>query len=122
LASIIVIDDDAQIVDLLVQMLSAEGHQVLGAVDAEAAMELFAEHPADLIITDIIMPNKDGFETIQAFRHCDHDVKILAISGGGRFGEGSFLREAKMLGADMVLMKPLDRKQLVESVRQLVGS
>lgn len=122
MASIIVIDDDAQIVDLLVQMLSAEGHHVVGASDAEAAMELFAEQPADLIITDIIMPNTDGFETIRAFRQCDHDVKIIAISGGGRFGEGSFLREAKMLGADTVLMKPLDRKQLVETVRQLVGS
>ena len=115
------IDDDAQIVELLVQMLGQEGHHVVGATDAEGAMELFAEQPADLIITDIIMPNKDGFETIQAFRQCDHHVKILAISGGGRFGEGSFLREAKMLGADTVLMKPLHRKQLVETVRQLVG-
>ena len=122
MAYIIVIDDDAQIVDVLVQMLRAEGHHVVGAADAEAAMELFAEHPAGLIITDIIMPNTDGFETIQAFRQCDHDVKILAISGGGRFGEGSFLREAKLLGADTVLMKPLDRKQLVETVRHLVGS
>jgi DNA-binding response OmpR family regulator len=117
-----VIDDDAQIVDLLVEMLLLEGHHVVGAPDPEAAMELFAEHPADLIITDIIMPNKDGFETIQAFRQCDHDVKILAVSGGGRFGEGSFLREAKLLGADMALMKPLGRKHLVETVRQLVGS
>jgi hypothetical protein len=48
-------------------------------------------------------------------------VKILAISGGGRFGEGSFLREAKLLGADMALMKPLGHKHLVETVRQLVG-
>ena len=106
MATILVVDDDALLVNMLVETLLLEGHEVTSASDGEEAINVFAKSPADLVITDILMPNKDGFETIQAFRNTYQDVRILAVSGGGLSGEGSFLKEARLFGADLVLMKP----------------
>ncbi len=120
LASILVIDDDPQVLETLLEMLRQMGHEAVGATDADVAMEQFSQAPADLVITDIVMPNKDGFETIQAFRRSHNDVKILAVSGGGRFGQGSFLKEARLFGADLALMKPFSQRELLAAVQALV--
>jgi DNA-binding response OmpR family regulator len=120
LASIIVIDDDPQVLETIVEMLRQMGHDVVGATDADVAISQFSKAPTDLVITDIVMPNKDGFETIQAFRRSHNDVKILAVSGGGRFGQGSFLKEAKLFGADLALMKPFTQRELRAAVDALV--
>lgn len=115
-----VIDDDPQVLETLLEMLRQMGHQVVGSTDADAAMNQFSQAPVDLVITDIVMPNKDGFETIQAFRRNYNDVKILAVSGGGRLGQGSFLKEAKLFGADSALMKPFTQRELLAAVGALI--
>jgi DNA-binding response OmpR family regulator len=117
-----VIDDDPQVLETLLEMLRQMGHYVVGSTDADVAINQFSQAPADLVITDIIMPNKDGFETIQAFRRSHNDVKILAVSGGGRFGQGSFLKEAKLFGADLALMKPFSQQELLAAVEALLAA
>ncbi len=84
MSRILLIDDDPSIRDVLGQMLSAAGHTVVTARDGRAGQAAFERDRADLVITDIIMPDREGIETIKALRAIDPAVPIIAISGGGR--------------------------------------
>ena len=103
---IIVIDDDPLIRAALGSALSSWGHEVTCAENGKQGFELFARSSADLLITDIIMPEQEGIETIIEIRKSAPDLPIIAISGGGRIGATDFLRMARSLGADVVLEKP----------------
>jgi DNA-binding NtrC family response regulator len=82
-ARILVIDDDEQILRTLHQVLEMEGHEVLDAPNGKEGMRIFEEHGADLVVTDIVMPEKEGIETIKELHEGNPDLKIIAISGGG---------------------------------------
>jgi DNA-binding response OmpR family regulator len=118
---ILVVDDDETIRTLLTTILEREGFEVSAAADGKEAIRLFRRHPADLIITDIIMPEQEGLKTIFDLRRDHPDVSIIAISGGGQYGLGSYLDAAAALGADATFSKPFDRIELVKSVRQLLS-
>ena len=123
---ILVVDDDDQIRALLREVLERDQFEVMDAADGDAALALQRKYPADLIITDLIMPAKDGIETIMEFRKEFPFVKIIAISGGGPLGPGrvaadDYLRLSKAFGVICTFSKPIDFKKLVDKIRQLLA-
>ena len=113
---ILVIDDDILVRDTIVRILDRRGYQVLVAEDGAHGLRIFrSEHP-DLVITDIIMPEKEGLETIREIRSECPDAKIIAISGGARIGNMDFLKFAGKLGAAELIAKPFDPTDLVKTV------
>jgi len=120
MAKILIIDDDEQMRAMLQQMLSRFGHEVTQAANGTEGLERFRADPADLVITDLIMPDKEGIETIVELRRDFPHVKIIAISGGARCGTLDFLPLAKRLGASSTLAKPFEREQLLETVHHVL--
>ena len=118
MARILVIDDDVQIRTLLKEILQQEGYEVVDAPDGLEGVRLYREDPADLVITDIIMPEKEGLEIIRELRTDFPEVKIMAISGGGRIGPEPYLQIAQRLGAQSILTKPIGRDELIGAVRE----
>jgi CheY-like chemotaxis protein len=122
MARILVLDDDAVMREVLRAMLEAAGHEVIDAADGEAGMEIYRTQPTDLIVTDMIMPEKTGMEAIAELKQEFPDVKIIAISGGGeKSGPYSYLMMAKRLGAKRILMKPIKHQELVEAVSEVLA-
>jgi CheY-like chemotaxis protein len=117
--TILVIDDDAVIRSFLRRFLEKEGFHVSEAEDGEAALRRMESGPADLVIVDIFMPRKDGFETIRELKGRKTPCKILAISGGGTIGRLDYLDLAKIFGANAVLAKPISRDALITTVSSL---
>ncbi len=116
MARILIIDDEDELRSMLRQMLEQAGHAVTEAVNGAVGIQLYEQDRPDLIITDIIMPEKEGVETIIALRQADPNLPIIAISGGGRLEATDFLTMAKKLGARHTLSKPFRRDQLLEAV------
>ncbi len=121
MAKILVIDDDEQIRAMLRQLLEKQGYEVFIASDGVEGLKLFRKESIDLIITDIIMPEKEGIETIRELVNEFPDVKIIAMSGGGRIGPEAYLRMAKGFGASHTFTKPIDLKELSEAVKKLIS-
>ena len=121
MAKILVIDDSEDIRILLHEALQAAGHSVVEAADGEAGLRSYREHYPDLVITDIVMPNKEGLETIMELRRESPGVKIVAMSGGTRGMVISFLPAAKKLGADYTLPKPFSLAELQAVVDDALG-
>jgi DNA-binding response OmpR family regulator len=120
MARILVVDDSAVVRRVIREALEFEGHDVLVAEDGGEALDLFRGDPTDLVITDIVMPEKEGIETILELRELNSGVKILAMSGGGLFSPEVHLTPARMLGADETLSKPFTARELIETVERLL--
>ena len=118
--SILVIDDDETIRVLLRAILERDGYQVVDAPDGGEGLKQYRENPTDLVITDLIMPGKEGIETIRDLRREFPHVKIIAVSGGGRIGPDSYLKMAKGVGALRTLSKPFDRMTLLKAVEEVI--
>lgn len=116
MAKILIADDDPEILKFLTTILTLEGHQIKAVADGEMAVQAAAKEKFDLIITDIIMPNKEGIETIMEIKEMSPTMRILAISGGGRQGRMDFLRMAEMVGAYEVLAKPFEPRDLLKKI------
>ena len=117
-SQILVIEDDRAVRELMLHTLSRAGYRVLSAEDGNEGMNLFrTEHP-DLVITDIVMPQKEGFETIMALRKEQPGVKVIAMSGGGRHGTEDYLQVARKLGACRTVSKPFLRDEMLRVVRE----
>lgn len=109
--SILIVDDDETVRDLLVLTLGRLGHTVLQAANGNEAMALFRQHRPDMVITDMVMPDRDGIETIMDLRRDGSTVPIIAISGNSLL-TGLYLKTAQQLGALQVLSKPFTLEQL----------
>ena len=121
MANILVIDDEAPLRRFVTLALKKQGHSLSEAADGAEALRILAERPIDLVITDLMMPEIDGIETILELRRLYPATKIIAISGGGEFQSGAdFLRAAESLGADRTLAKPFQFKQLLPAVQALL--
>ena len=118
---VLVIDDDEQIRVLLQQMMEWAGFDVMVAENGKVAMQMHSAQPADLVITDLIMPEQEGLETISRLKKESAGIKIIAISGGGRIGPEAYLPAALELGADKVFSKPFDVQEIVSTVKELLG-
>jgi CheY-like chemotaxis protein len=119
---VLVIDDDSLVRDTIVRILERKGYQVLVASDGVRGLGMFRSEQPDLVITDIIMPEKEGIETIREIRGDCPDAKIIAISGGGRIGNVDFLKIAEKLGASEIIAKPFDPSVLVNVVSRCLGA
>ena len=118
MANILVIDDDEILNAMIVQLLSDAGFTVEGARDGDRGLELFETKPFDLIITDIVMPEKEGLETIFAIRKKSKTIPIIAISGGGKLGPEQYLHLARQCGATYAFQKPFNNGEFVDAVRK----
>ena len=119
---ILVIDDDEQMRTLLRQVMEWAGHEVFEAGDGRAGMLKQRKEQVDLVITDLIMPEQEGLETITSLKKEYPHVKIIAISGGGRIGPDAYLPAAQELGADRVFSKPFDVRELAATVKELLSN
>jgi DNA-binding response OmpR family regulator len=119
---LLVIDDDNLVRAALIDMLQTAGFEVVAASNGRLGLELLDTKPVDAVITDILMPEQEGLETIREARQRFPDIRILAISGGGAGGgETQLLRFAESFGADQTLSKPFTGSQLVAAVRTLLA-
>jgi DNA-binding NtrC family response regulator len=121
MARILIIDDESQIRSMLRLMLERVGYEVAEAPDGIEGIRQYRENPADLIITDLIMPNKDGIGMIIDLKKEFPKVKIIAMSGGGVNRPEGYLDGAKKLGATRTLTKPIDRDQMLKAVKETLS-
>jgi DNA-binding response OmpR family regulator len=120
MSKILVLDDEPSILLMIKKMLEKAGYEVIIASNGKEGMRLFDKEKPDMVITDIIMPEKEGLETIFELRRMHPDLKIIAISGGGRISPDGYLPGAKLLGANMVFQKPLVQKEFLAAVASLL--
>jgi len=120
MARILIIDDEPQIRSMLRLMLERDGYEVVEAPDGIEGIRAYRQKPADLIITDLIMPNKDGIGMIIELQKEFPDVKIIAMSGGGLNKPEGYLKGAKKLGAACTLTKPIDREEMLRAVKNII--
>lgn len=117
---ILVIDDDPSVRKFITTTLKKENYAVTEAENgAEGLLKLQQERDISIIITDLIMPEKEGIETIMEVRRINPAVKILAISGGGKAGPENFLLLADAVGANATLKKPFGGQELLMCLRML---
>jgi len=121
LASVLVIDDDPAMRSTLRRILERDDHEVHEAEDGDRGIRAFRARPTDVVITDIIMPGKEGIETILELREEAPGVRILVISGGGTMEAETMLDDATAIGADSSLAKPFTIDQLRDAVSALLG-
>lgn len=117
--TILIIDDERALRETLREMLETLGYDVCEAKDGSEGIEILKRNRVALVITDILMPKKDGIETIHDIRRLYKHLPIVAMSGGGVTRNMSFLDYARKLGATHVLHKPIKFKDLSDTVRSL---
>ncbi len=122
MAHILVIEDDEHMRGSLAQTLERLGHRVTTAVDGKVGVASAAVAPPDLVITDLIMPEKEGLETIMELRQHQPSIRIIAMSGGGRLSNEDYLHLAKRFGAQFTLAKPFTRDELKAVLAQALAS
>jgi len=118
---VLIIDDDPYLLPIIADAFNRGGFKTLYADDGAAGMRIFnAERPA-LVVTDIVMANKEGLATIIELKNKPSPPKVIAISGGGQIAGSAVLRWAKHLGADEVMAKPFQMAALVARAHQLLA-
>jgi len=119
---IVVVDDDPQIVQMLKKLLENEGYEVHTASNGVEAKEVWDRAGAELLITDIVMPEKEGLDLILELQRDYPSIKVVAISGGDRIEPEYYLELAQILGAYKTLTKPFNPQVLLETVAELLES
>jgi CheY-like chemotaxis protein len=120
--TILITDDDPTLRAIGEELLADQGYRILHAEDGEEALRLMESEPVDLIVLDLIMPNKDGYETIIELRRRKSPVRILAISSGGSMNADSLLKPALAFGADKVMTKPLRIATFAQTISEMLDS
>jgi len=121
MAKILVMDDDSLVRNAAVQMLTRMGHEVVSAVDGKEGLARFQEQPFDLVLTDIVMPEREGLETIQAIRKINRTIPVIAISGGtSDMSPEILLKVAQHLGAQRLISKPFSLSHLKAVVDEML--
>ena len=119
--SVLIVEDDALMRSFVADVLAGEGHRVEVAPDGASALALLEREPFDLVITDIIMPEQDGIEAIMDLRRGRPELKLIAISGGGRAEPENYLHSAQLLGANRTLRKPFTNEAILAAVKDLIA-
>ncbi|HPJ95722.1 MAG TPA: response regulator [Syntrophales bacterium] len=118
---ILIIDDEDTLREVLVEYFESMGYGVMEASNGRIALEKQMRHPADLVITDLIMPEENGLETILEFRRQYPSLKIIAMTGSGHFGALEDLNTATILGADRTFLKPFLLEDMSKAVKELLN-
>jgi len=119
--SVLIIEDDDFVKNMLQQTFERAGYEVATASNGRIGIQLYQSNPFDVVITDLIMPDMEGIETITHLRKTNPAVKVIAISGGGRNRPDDYLHLASKLGAIKTFIKPVDRNALLDAVKDLVS-
>lgn len=122
MANILIAEDDQELLDVLALTLRDAGHTITAARDGQEAVGLLKDNEFEILITDIVMPNKEGIETIMDVRRQWPEIKIVAMSGGGFQTAQQYLDIAHKLGAAAILPKPFHRDQILAALDQILGS
>jgi len=122
MARILLIEDEPGVRETLAAALESKGHIAVVASNGREGLEKYRADAFDLVVTDIIMPEKEGIETIKELRALNPDVKVVAISGGGRTGNMDFLKIAKGLGALQTITKPIRLKAFHDIINSCLGA
>lgn len=120
--SILVVDDDPQIRKLIGTILKRAGYGVITAADGRQALREIESRSVDLVVCDLIMPEKEGIETITEIRQKQPGLSIIAISGGGKINPKTYLDITLKIGAVATMTKPIDADQLKTMVRDLLAA
>ena len=119
MTAILVVDDDRDVRDMLQRLLERAHYETATAEDGKQALRMFQDKAYDVVITDILMPEKEGIETIIELRKLYSKLKIIAISGGGRGDAVHYLQVAKAFGADRTMSKPFECNDMLQTIREL---
>lgn len=120
--SILVIDDEPALREILSHVLTEAGHRVVTAGNGKEASKALATSAFDVVVTDVIMPEKDGMQVISEVRKKFPEVRIIAMSGGGHVSRDQYLKIAKGLGAHAILEKPFANQKLLDTIEELTPS
>lgn len=120
MARVLIVDDEDTMREALRLALERDGHEVYEAPDGDSGTRVFRDKRADLVITDLIMPQKEGIETIRELRRRFPDVKIIALSGRGGVALNANLEHARRVGADVAIQKPCQMEEVRDAVRELL--
>jgi CheY-like chemotaxis protein len=117
MAKILLVDDNIDLLKMMTEIIRRGGHEVTMATDGQVALDVAKKKQFDLLITDLIMPGKEGIETIMAFKKFHPATKIIAMSGGGAgVGAKDYLSIARTLGVASTLVKPFSTAELMKTV------
>lgn len=116
--TILIIDDNDMFCGMLKQLLENEGYDVVVASDGNSGINHFQENKPDLVICDLIMPEKEGLETITVLQRIDCKTPIIAVSGGGRVGPEMYLELAETMGARHTFSKPFVSREFLKAVAE----
>jgi DNA-binding NtrC family response regulator len=122
MARILVIDDDNLLRRMIAQILKKAGHEVSEASDGDVGLNLFLQKPTDLVLTDMIMPNKEGLETIKEMLRFHPAAKIIAMSAGGKISSPSYLKLAEKFGAFRTFEKGQGGERLLKLIEEALNA
>lgn len=122
MATILIIEDEPLVRDTIRLSLETGGYTVLIASDGREGVSMLSRSKIDLVVTDLIMPEQEGLETIRLIRRDHPDTKVIAISGGGRHVGTDYLKAASLLGANYALQKPFAMARLRECVADCLAN
>jgi CheY-like chemotaxis protein len=117
---VLLVEDDKELREMLKLSLLRKNFTVIEAENGRDAITHFKPSMTDLVVTDLIMPEEDGLKVVIKLRELKPSIKIIAISGGGKVGPGSYLNLAKALGADAIYSKPFSINDLISKIEQLL--
>lgn len=121
MARILLIDDNEQVRDMIGELLRTEGFEVEVASDGAEGLKAFRNKKADLVITDVVMPEKEGLEVIAEIKQMAPETKLIAVSGGGYSQNLGYLAIAERLGAHRTVSKPFKMDEFIKTVRSVLG-
>ena len=119
---VLLIEDDASVREALAQTLQRLGYDVAAAANGKEGLAQALVRLPDLVITDLIMPETEGLETIMELKRRTPGIKIIAISGGGRLSNDDYLKVARKFGANLTLAKPFSREELKAAIDAVLAS
>jgi len=121
MARILIMDDDELIIKMLRMALENRGYDVIAATNGREGVRLYGTTPVDLVISDILMPEMDGIEALKALRQRNPELKLIAVSGGGKRLKMDLLKVARILGATATFEKPYNIQELLATVSRLLS-
>jgi DNA-binding response OmpR family regulator len=119
---VLIVEDDKELREMLKMALLRNDFTVFEADNGKTALAGFKPQLTDIVVTDLIMPEEDGLKVVIKLREMKPSIKIIAISGGGKVGPGSYLNLARALGADATYSKPFSINELVSKIKQLLDN
>jgi DNA-binding response OmpR family regulator len=119
---VLIVEDDKELREMLKMSLLRSGFTVMEAENGKDAIAHFKPLVTDLVVTDLIMPEEDGLKVVIKLRELKPSIRIIAISGGGKVGPGSYLNLAKALGADAIFPKPFSINDLISKIENLLDN